>query len=64
MQRPAENQLAADAPDAAAGGAPAPQTPEMRSREELLMLYVGFGTGLSVGLIFLLYIVLDIAGKL
>jgi hypothetical protein len=64
MQSPAEDQLAAAGPETAASDAPAPQTPEARSREERLLLYVGFGTGLSVGLIFLAYIVLGIAGKL
>lgn len=37
------------------------QGPEERQREELRMLLIGFGTGLTVAGIFLLYVVLDIA---
>lgn len=37
------------------------QNPEERRREELQMLMVGFGTGLTVAGLFLLYVVLDIA---
>jgi hypothetical protein len=37
------------------------QGPEERQREELRMLILGFGTGLTVAGIFLVYIVLDIA---
>jgi len=37
------------------------QGPEERQREELRMLMIGFGTGLTVAGIFLLYVVLDIA---
>ena len=37
------------------------QGPEERQREELQMLMFGFGTGMLVAGIFLVYIVLDIA---
>jgi hypothetical protein len=37
------------------------QGPEERQREELRMLILGFGTGLTVAGIFLIYVVLDIA---
>ena len=37
------------------------QDPEARQREELQMLVIGFGTGLTVAGVFLLYVVLDIA---
>lgn len=37
------------------------QGPEERQREELQMLLIGFGTGLTVAGVFLLYVVLDIA---
>lgn len=37
------------------------QGPEEREREELQMLLIGFGTGLTVAGLFLLYVVLDIA---
>lgn len=40
------------------------QTEEARAREEMGMLLVGFGTGLSVGLVFLVYVVLALAGLL
>jgi hypothetical protein len=40
---------------------PAIQGPEERQREELQMLLIGFGTGLTVAGVFLLYVVLDIA---
>lgn len=32
-----------------------------RAREELSMLLVGFATGLSIGAVFLIYIVLEVA---
>jgi hypothetical protein len=37
------------------------QGPEARQREELQMLLIGFGTGLTVAGVFLIYVVLDIA---
>jgi hypothetical protein len=37
------------------------QGPEERQREELRMLLFGFGTGMLVAGIFLIYVVLDIA---
>lgn len=37
------------------------QAPEERQREELRMLIMGFGTGMAIAGIFLIYIVLDIA---
>jgi hypothetical protein len=37
------------------------QGPEERQREELQMLIIGFGTGLTVAGVFLLYVVLDLA---
>ena len=40
---------------------PAIPSPEARSREELRMLFFGFGLGITVGAVFLIYIVLDAA---
>jgi hypothetical protein len=40
---------------------PAIPGPEERRREELQMLLVGFGTGLTIAGVFLIYIILDIA---
>ncbi len=37
------------------------QGPDERQREELQMLLIGFGTGLTIAGLFLLYVVLDIA---
>lgn len=37
------------------------QGPEERRREELQMLLIGFGTGMTVAGLFLIYVVLDIA---
>ena len=44
-------------------GAPV-QSDAARSREEMSMLLIGFALGLSIGFIFLVYIVLAIAGWL
>jgi hypothetical protein len=40
------------------------QSPPVRAREEMGMLLVGFATGLSIGLVFLVYVVLALAGLL
>ena len=37
------------------------QGTDERQREELQMLLIGFGTGLTVAGVFLLYVVLDVA---
>jgi hypothetical protein len=41
--------------------APPIQGVEERQAEELRMLMIGFGTGLTVAVLFLIYVVLDIA---
>lgn len=41
--------------------APSIQAPEERQAEELRMLLIGFGTGITIAGIFLIYVVLDIA---
>ncbi len=41
--------------------APPIQGIEERQAEEMRMLMIGFGTGLTVAILFLIYVVLDIA---
>lgn len=43
---------------------PVIQTEAARSQEELRMLLLGFGTGITIGLVFLVYIVLAYANWL
>jgi hypothetical protein len=40
---------------------PEPQAPEERQAEELRMLLMGFGTGLTIAAVFLVYIVFEYA---
>ena len=37
------------------------QSPAQRAREEMGLLYVGFGLGVSIGAVFLVYILFEIA---
>lgn len=37
------------------------QTPAERAREEIGLLYVGFGLGVSIGAVFLVYILFEVA---
>ena len=43
------------------GAEPEPMDEQERSREEMRMLVIGFAIGMSIGLIFLVYVVLSAA---